>query len=111
MTCPPLNEAGPGSWASGHETAPVVADAGAIPLLYMFHCRRADGAPVCLEIHELGSDEDALARARSLLNEHLTCVTIEVCEADRVVGLARRGGNSGRDAPAQRMVGRIPGVR
>ena len=61
--------------------------------LYTFDCRRADGAPVCLEIHELGSDEHALLWARKLLNEHQSCSTIEVLDGDQFVGAAERGGD------------------
>lgn len=71
----PAPEPGP----SGHETA-----------LYMFHCRRDNGSPVALEVHELRSDAEALALARSLLQEHLTCSEIEVCEGERSVGVVRR---------------------
>ena len=59
--------------------------------LYTFDCRRADGSPVCLEIHELGSDENALLWARKLLREHLSCSTIEVLDVERLVGAAERG--------------------
>ena len=58
--------------------------------LFTFDCRRADGSPICLEAHELGSDESALALARKLLAEHLTCSRIEVFQDDRRVGAVAR---------------------
>jgi len=65
-------------------------EAGAGMALYTFDCRRADGTPVCLEMHELISDERALVRARKLLDEHLTCSKIEVFEGERPVGAVAR---------------------
>lgn len=56
------------------------------PALYTFDCRRADGSPVCFEAHELGSDAAALALARRLLAEHVTCASVEVFDGERLVG-------------------------
>ncbi|MFC3080418.1 hypothetical protein ACFODL_20145 [Phenylobacterium terrae] len=64
------------------------AEAG--PMLYTFDCRRADGSPVCFEAHELGSDARALALARRLLAEHLTCASVEVFDGERLVGAVSR---------------------
>lgn len=72
--------------------APASADAGrkgGAPL-YTFDCRRANGSPICLELHELSSDERALAWAGKLLAEHLTCSRIEVFEGERLVGTVAR---------------------
>ena len=64
-----------------------------VATLYTFDCRRADGSPLCLEVHELTSDQGALARARRLLVEHRSCWNVEVFDADRFVGsvIRRRG--------------------
>jgi len=66
------------------------ASSSAGALLYTFDCRRADGSPICLEAHELSSDDRALALARKLLAEHLSCSSIEVFDADRRVGAVER---------------------
>ena len=59
-------------------------------LLYTFDCRRPDGSPICLEVHELTSDEGAVALARKLLTEHVTCSHIEVFGDDRFVRAVTR---------------------
>ena len=64
--------------------------------LYTFDCRRSNDSPICLEAHELSSDDQALALALKLLTEHLTCSKIEVFEGERFVGGVARESLGGR---------------
>ena len=89
MTRVDLAAADPAS-PTGSGSAPADGDQRTGVPLYMFDCRRADGSPICLEAHEFGSDERALAWAGKLLTEHQTCSNVEVFEGERLVGAVSR---------------------
>ena len=72
--------------STGRAPSPARAEERADAALYIFDCRRADGAPICLEAHALSSDAHALAWARKLLAGHQTCSNIEVFDGERLVG-------------------------
>jgi hypothetical protein len=79
-----------GEVPQGPEIAQANGDGKAGSPLYTFDCRRADDSSICLEAHELGGDEQAFALARKLLEQHLTCSTIEVFHGNRFVGAVCR---------------------
>lgn len=89
MTRDNLAEAHPGPGADQTPAAHRDHTNGGGPL-FAFHCRRADGSPISLEVHELMSDEAALERAQKLLTEHRSCSIVEVFEGDRRVGAVER---------------------
>ena len=72
--------------------------------LYTFDCRRSNDSPICLEAHELSSDDQALAWARKMMTEHLTCSTIEVFEGERLVGGVARAFLPGKGPDDQNRV-------
>ena len=58
--------------------------------IYTFDCRRADGAPVCLEARDLATDAAAMEWAPRVLATHGTCDYVEVFFEERLVGVARK---------------------
>jgi hypothetical protein len=53
--------------------------------MYTFYLCKPDGAPATFEIHEAHTDEDATARALSLLAQHPTCAYATVWQGEREV--------------------------
>ncbi|HSV01727.1 MAG TPA: hypothetical protein VLI41_00850 [Phenylobacterium sp.] len=83
-------QAGSGLVSADGASAWTTGEAPALPF-YTFHCRRADGSPVCLEAQELASDDGALVWAQKLLTEHQTCSVVEVFAGERLVGAVPGG--------------------
>lgn len=52
---------------------------------YLFYPYRADGVALSFEAMQLPSDDDALARAARVLEEHATAASIVVWRGDRLL--------------------------
>ncbi len=61
-----------------------------MPVYTFYYCRPDDAAP-SFEAWALSSDEAATARARQMLEEHLSCSHVVVCLDETEIAIVRRG--------------------
>jgi hypothetical protein len=61
--------------------------------IYLFYVSKAS-TPKSFEAFELADDEEARCRAPEVLEDHLTCTSVEVCLGGRTVGTLVRDGES-----------------
>lgn len=64
--------------------------------IYTFYPCRSDGSSPTFEAFDLLGDEDVLARARHLLDEHPTCAFVTVWQGDREVLTLPRANQASR---------------
>lgn len=56
------------------------------PVLFTFYPCRADGSSAAFETLECRDDQDALARARRVLDDHRSAVEVVIWQGERQVG-------------------------
>lgn len=61
--------------------------------LFTFYPRKADGSSAAFETIECGGDEEAMARARRVLEDHLSAVEVVIWHGERCLGALTRIGN------------------
>ena len=59
-------------------------------MLFTFYPCRPDGSSTAFETFELGDDNDALSRARQVLDEHASSVEVVIWQGERRVGAVAR---------------------
>jgi len=61
--------------------------------IYLFYVSKAS-SPTCFEAFELADDAAALSRAPQVLDDHLTCTSVEVCLGGRTIATLVREGEA-----------------
>lgn len=58
--------------------------------LFTFYPMRRDGASTVFETHDLEGDDQALGRARRVLNDHPSATEVAIWQGERKVGMLAR---------------------
>ena len=67
-----------------------MAEGIAAVLAYLFHVFQPGGAALSFEVQLLASDEEAIARAEQVLQEHRSAAEVEIWDDARLVHKAAR---------------------